>query len=87
MRLRSPFKLIHRGPHETGWIGWHGGFELFKKEKMTDLSPTAITERQTGRKIALGGVQLAKADVREEVKPVPRSASGIEPIELDTKDA
>ncbi|OCF55750.1 membrane protein [Kwoniella mangroviensis CBS 10435] len=37
--------LFIRGPHEIGWIGWHGGGQILKKEKMTDLSPEAITEK------------------------------------------
>ncbi|WWD01283.1 hypothetical protein V866_008226 [Kwoniella sp. B9012] len=37
--------LFVRGPHEIGWIGWHGGGQILKKEKITDLSPEAITEK------------------------------------------
>lgn len=40
-------KLV-RGPHETRWIGWRGGTQLLKREKLTDLSPHAITEKVRG---------------------------------------
>ena len=40
--------LLARGPHETGWIGWHGGAEVLKRERLTDLSPEAITEGKLG---------------------------------------
>ncbi|KAK4687476.1 hypothetical protein P7C73_g2642, partial [Tremellales sp. Uapishka_1] len=43
------------GPHEVGWIGWSGGSNVLR-EKMTDLSPEALTE----------GMRKKKADV--EVK-------------------
>ncbi|EIW66281.1 hypothetical protein TREMEDRAFT_65551 [Tremella mesenterica DSM 1558] len=36
--------LLVRGPHEPGWFGWSGGTQLFRRDKLTDLSPTAITE-------------------------------------------
>lgn len=39
-----------RGPHEVRWIGWRGGSQLLKREKLTDLSPQAITERVRDKK-------------------------------------
>jgi hypothetical protein len=36
--------IFARGPHESGWVGWSGGWQLVRREKMTDLSPTALTE-------------------------------------------
>ena len=36
--------LFVRGPHETGWFGWRGGFR-WRKEKLVDLSPNAVTEK------------------------------------------
>jgi len=43
--------LMLRGPYETRWLGWRGGFvTLWKKEKLTDLSPNAITEKQRTQK-------------------------------------
>ncbi|ORY28266.1 putative membrane protein [Naematelia encephala] len=49
--------LLARGPHETGWVGWHGGAQLFKKERLTDLSPHAITEgRRKKRKVGQDSV-------------------------------
>lgn len=36
--------ILLRGPHEHGWIGWHGGAELLRRAKLTDSSPTAVTE-------------------------------------------
>jgi hypothetical protein len=43
--------LLLRGPHEHRWIGWGGGWQLLKKEKLTDLSPSAITEKVKGREV------------------------------------
>jgi predicted MFS family arabinose efflux permease len=40
--------LCLRGPHETGWVGWRGGFG-WRKEKLVDLSPNAVTEKTTRR--------------------------------------
>lgn len=37
--------LLLRGPHETRWFGWRGGSQLLKREKLTNLSPQAITEK------------------------------------------
>ena len=35
---------VRRGPHEMLWIGWRGGAQLLKREKLTDMSPHAVTE-------------------------------------------
>ncbi|KIR59883.1 membrane protein [Cryptococcus bacillisporus CA1873] len=37
--------LLVRGPHEIGWIGWNGGWKVLKKEKMSDTSANAVTEK------------------------------------------
>lgn len=42
--------LLLRGPHETGWIGWSGGWKVLKKEKMSDTSANAITEKFKSKK-------------------------------------
>ncbi|WWC89895.1 uncharacterized protein L201_004824 [Kwoniella dendrophila CBS 6074] len=42
--------LLIRGPHESGWIGWSGGGQVLKREKLTDLSPEAITEKVKSNK-------------------------------------
>lgn len=42
------FTLV-RGPYETGWIGWHGGFSIRKKDKMSADGKTAETERRLGQ--------------------------------------
>ena len=57
--------LLARGPHEIGWIGWHGGTQLFQRDKLTDLRPTAITEIQNVRK--------ANAAVRRKSSAQPGS--------------
>jgi hypothetical protein len=57
--------LLARGPHEHGWVGWHGGRHLLKREKMVDLSPEAVTE---GRKVAAREVGLDNLTVAEEGK-------------------
>ena len=41
---------MSRGPHETGWIGWGGGAQLIRRDRLTDLSPTAITEHGKGHR-------------------------------------
>lgn len=58
--------LLARGPHETGWIGWRGGHQLLKKEKITDLSPEAITEGirvKVARQVAQQDPEAVAADV------------------------
>lgn len=58
--------LLARGPHETAWIGWRGGRQLLKKEKLTDLSPEAITEGiriKAGRRPTQGDPEAAEAAV------------------------
>lgn len=41
--------LFARGPHESHWLGWRGGAELLRREKLTDLSPHAVTEKTKAR--------------------------------------
>ena len=60
--------LLARGPHESGWVGWHGGTRLFKREALTDLSPSAITERQNVRKVGAKGVALKTGQGEREVE-------------------
>ncbi|WWC69343.1 uncharacterized protein I206_103281 [Kwoniella pini CBS 10737] len=59
--------LFIRGPHEIGWIGWSGGGQILKKEKLTDLSPEAITEKIK--------IKITK---QEKVNPQEQSASNSE---------
>jgi hypothetical protein len=47
--------LFARGPHEAGWVGWSGGTQLLKREKLTDLSPHAVTEKARASKVRGGG--------------------------------
>ncbi|ORX33411.1 major facilitator superfamily domain-containing protein [Kockovaella imperatae] len=60
--------LFFRGPYETRWIGWRGGYKkLWKKAKLTDLSPNAITEivhekkrdRRPDEEVVMGNVASA----------------------------
>ena len=59
--------LFLRGPYETRWIGWRGGFRhLLKRDKLTDLSPSAITEVVKG----------TKGKVMGELNSVVKAAEG-----------
>ncbi|OCF44150.1 membrane protein [Kwoniella heveanensis CBS 569] len=42
--------LSARGPHEVGWLGWSGGGQILRREKLVDLSPEATTEKVTVKK-------------------------------------
>ncbi|WRT67277.1 uncharacterized protein IL334_004244 [Kwoniella shivajii] len=50
--------LLIRGPHEVGWVGWHGGGQILRKEKITDLSPEAVTEKMRVKKVKEDKVAL-----------------------------
>jgi hypothetical protein len=40
---------LARGPWEKGWVGWHGGFSMRKKDKMSADGRTAETVFYKGR--------------------------------------
>ncbi|KAL7423988.1 hypothetical protein Q5752_001573 [Cryptotrichosporon argae] len=40
--------VLARGPHETGWVGWHGGAQVFRRRVAVGKSSDAVTERQRG---------------------------------------
>ncbi|WWC60976.1 uncharacterized protein I303_103553 [Kwoniella dejecticola CBS 10117] len=68
--------LFVRGPHEVGWIGWHGGGQILKREKLTDLSPEAITEKVRTKKTTDGQIDpqdLSSSNLGAE-DPVARNA-------------
>lgn len=50
--------LLARGPHETGWIGWSGGTQLLKRDKLVDLSPQAITEGKRVKTVHVGPEEM-----------------------------
>ena len=54
--------LLARGPHETGWVGWSGGTQLLRREKWTDLSPNAITERMGGAQGPVGAMGMREVE-------------------------
>ncbi|WVR05316.1 hypothetical protein IAU60_002330 [Kwoniella sp. DSM 27419] len=66
--------LFARGPHEVGWVGWSGGGQILRREKMVDLSPEAVTEkvRVRGSKGQKGG-EVASEPVQMNV----RDAQGV----------
>lgn len=82
-----------RGPHETGWIGWHGGHQLLRKEKLTDLSPEAVTEKQrvstrTSRSRASAQVKVEEAHgnshmSRRYQEPTVEREAGADDVELE----
>lgn len=64
---------LARGPYETGWIGWHGGFSIRKKDKMSADGKTAETERRLGQirsredeENGLGAIEKAEGEVAAE---------------------
>ncbi|WVQ78595.1 hypothetical protein IAT38_000681 [Cryptococcus sp. DSM 104549] len=53
--------LLVRGPHEPGWVGWSGGAEVLKKEKIHDTSANAVTEKVRVKK----GKGKSEGEVRD----------------------
>ncbi|ODN83163.1 hypothetical protein L202_01360 [Cryptococcus amylolentus CBS 6039] len=37
--------MLARGPHEAGWVGWSGGWNVREKQQMSDKSANAVTEK------------------------------------------
>ena len=72
---------MSRGPHETGWIGWGGGAQLIRRDRLTDLSPTAITEHGKGHR-AKEASKSVRGDAEKgiEVKEISQR-TGTEAVE------